>query len=761
MIRVEHVTKKFYTKDGEVVALEDISFDLPNKGFVALCGENGCGKTTILNLIATLMSDYEGKIFIDNLDVANNSDFVRSKLVSYVLQDEYFIDSINVIDTLFLEDADYNKIRSELDLFKISDKALKKPCQLSGGQRQRVSFLRGVLKEGDILLVDEPTSSMDEEMERFVFEKLKELSKTKLIVLVSHNLSMVQEYSDLIITLNNGTVQSVVNNSLSADISYEKNEILFPGDLNFKAIDKVKASKMLEAFGYLVIKRKEKQSDVFNGDYLPRVHNNTNVRKKLKSSQSKIAFKSMMLDSIKILVSLAVVLGILLVLLEAMVDLKSFDAAGFVFNSIKNNDEFLVSTAPNPYLSENKEMTINDVYDLKRQSGSRIDIVSTWETPKEIECEYDDFYMNLIHGISRTYLTEAEMLKGDVPQKGQFAITDYIADSLIRKNNKYSTYEDIISKGILLDDYLLDVCGIVDTDYEYYLNLGEEWDKKDVENFSINQMKIYTIIFCNEEIKLASKIGLRYVLSGDCFADVILDDKLNDSCAINSVLAENLGYDGTRAIEYKTDFGYIEVDSILEDGLENPTIYVGKTEYQTIADTIENTFNYINIEVINKDTISFLMLKDVMIDSYTGNYVYSILHYIKLLDDFFFVLSALVFASLLVLMFFYLKKISNNNIKMYVFQRISGYQHRYFFRLEISMIVIGILFMLLLNFGAYYLLYFLMNFALSKSFDLSICVMMNSFTTFILIAVGAFVISLLLELINYFVRSKKQIVDLL
>ena len=159
MIRVEHVTKKFYTKDGEVVALEDISFDLPNKGFVALCGENGCGKTTILNLIATLMSDYEGKIFIDNLDVANNSDFVRSKLVSYVLQDEYFIDSINVIDTLFLEDADYNKIRSELDLFKISDKALKKPCQLSGGQRQRVSFLRGVLKEGESVIFFEPAGA--------------------------------------------------------------------------------------------------------------------------------------------------------------------------------------------------------------------------------------------------------------------------------------------------------------------------------------------------------------------------------------------------------------------------------------------------------------------------------------------------------------------------------------------------------------------------------------------------------------------------
>lgn len=761
MIRVEHVTKKFYTKDGEVTALEDISFDLPNRGFVALCGENGCGKTTILNLIATLMSDYEGKIFIDNLDVASNSDFVRSNLVSYVLQDEYFIDSINVIDTLFLEDADYNKIRSELDLFKISDKAQKRPCQLSGGQRQRVSFIRGVLKESDILLVDEPTSSMDEEMERFVFEKLKDISKTKLVVLVSHNLSMVQEYSDLILTLNNGTVQSVVNNSLSTDISYEKNEILFPGDLNFKAIDKTKASKMLDAFGHIIIKRKPKQTAVFDGDYLPRVHSNTKVKKMLKSSQCKIAFKSMVFDSIKILISLGVVLGILLVLLEAMIDLKSFDASGFVFNSIKSNDEFLVSTAPNPYLSENKEMTINDVYDLKRQSGSRIDIVSTWEAPKEIECEYDDFYMNLIHGISRSSLTEKEMLKGDIPQKGQFAITDYIADSLIRKNNKYSTYEDIISEGILLDDYLLDVCGIVDTDYEYYLNLGEEWDEKDVENFSVNQMKLYTIIFCAQEINLSPKIGLRYVLSGDCFADIILDDKVNDSCAINTVLAEKLGYDGTRVIEYKTDFGYIQVESVLEDGLQNPTIYLGKAEYQTIADTIENTFNYINIEVINKEIISFLMSKDVMVDSYTGNYVYSILHYIKLLDDFFFVLSALVLASLLVLLFFYFKKISNNNIKMYVFQKISGYQQRYFFCLEISMIVIGILFMLFLNFGAYYLLYLLMNFALSKSFDLSICVMMNSFTTFIPIAVGVFVISLLLELINYFVRSKKQIVDLL
>lgn len=762
MIRIEHVTKKFKTKEGEVCALSDVSFELPNTGFVALCGENGCGKTTLLNLISTLMSDYSGRILIDNLDVSRNDEYVKGNLVSYVLQDDYFVRSLNVADSLFLEDADYDRIQTELCAFKISDKSRNKPHELSGGQRQRVSFIRGTLKESAILLVDEPTSSMDEEMEKFVFEKLKVLSKTKLVVLVSHNLSMIHEYSDLIVKLNNGKIESVIRNSSASDITYKENEIFFPGELNFRAIDKNIASKMIETFGQIIIKRGGSRSDSFDGDYTPYIHKDVKTKKKTNPHQRKIMFRSMIAETVRTLASLAIVLGVLLVFFEAMLDLKTFDSNGFVYNSIKNNGETLVSTSQQTYESEDAKFTISDVLDLEKKYGSRIDLVTRWETPLQLECEDDDFYLSVVCGVSRSFLSNKDILKGVAPTGDKFALTDYLADSLIRKNNSYSSYDDIISKGVFIGEYRLDICGIVDTDYEKYKSLDEdEWSKKDSDNFSIMQMKLYTLIFCDAKTEIPSKLGARYIISGDCLADVIPSGGNDNLCTINTALAERLCYDGTQEMECKTDFGYVNIGAIIDDGLENPTLYMGEDQYNSIINSTNTTFEYMNTEIVDKELISFLSSKSVRVDSYTGTYAYKIVESIELLGKLFVVLSALIFAALSVLLYFMLKKVSKANTRMFVFQKLSGYRKKYFLLLELAVVSIGVLAVLLVNLGAYYLNYFLLNAALSNAFEISICFMMNSMVTFGLVAVGVCALSFLFELLHYHRRDRKEIICLL
>lgn len=762
MIRIERVTKKFKTKNGEVCALSDVSFELPNTGFVALCGENGCGKTTLLNLISTLMSDYSGRILIDNLDVSQNSEYVKGNLVSYVLQDDYFIKTLNVADSLFLEDADYERIQTELGTFKISDKAGNKPHELSGGQRQRVSLIRGTLKESAILLVDEPTSSMDEEMEKFVFEKLKVLSKTKLVVLVSHNLSMIREYSDLIVKLNDGKIESVTRNTSASDIIYKDNEIFFSGELNFKAIDKSIASVMMEKFEQIIIKRGGSHSDSFAGDYTPRIHRNVKTEKKPNSHQRRIMFRSMIAETIRTLASLAIVLGVLLVFFEAMVDLKTFDSNGFVYNSIKNNGETLVSTSQQTYASENDKLTISDILDIEREYGSRIDIVTLWETPRQLECEDDEFYLSAVCGVSRSFLTDKDILKGVAPIGDKFALTDYLADSLIRKNNSYSSYDDIISKGVFIGEYRLDICGIVDTDYEKYKNLNEgEWSKRDTENFGIMQMKLYTLIFCDAKTEVPAKLGARYIISGDCLADVIPSEGIYNLCAINKALAENLDYDGTQEMECKTDFGYVTIGAIIDDGLENPTLYMGEDQYKSIINSTNAVFDYINTEIVDKALISFLASKSVRVDSYTGTYAYKIVESIELLGKLFVVLSALISVALSAFLYFMLKKISKANTRMFVFQKLSGYRKKYFLLLELAVVSIGVFAVLLVNLGAYYLSYFLLNSALSNAFEISICFMMNSMLTFALVATGVCVLSFLFELLHYHRRDRKDTISLL
>lgn len=468
MIRIEHVTKSFKTKDGVVRALSDVDLFLPNTGFVALCGENGCGKTTLLNIISTIMLDYEGKVYIDGLEAEKNRDYIKANLVSYVLQDEYFIDSVNVEDTLFLENGNREENLSELEEFKISDKALKGTNELSGGQRQKVSFIRGILKECSILLVDEPTSSMDEEMEDFVFKKLKELSKTKLVILVSHNMSKVYEYSDIIIRLNNGKIASISENSSVSDISYSENEITFLGDLNFKAIDNDIASKMIDSFGKVIVKREKISKKIFEADYEPKKYNDTKLTKTMNTHQKSIIFKSMLRNSRKSIISLALLLGVFLVLLEAMLDLKSFDEDSFVFNSLMNNGEKFISTRHYDYPGKRDEMTLSEALELQKKYGVRMDIVTVPYYRPEICERMDNFYFGIITGKSESFLSEKDMLAGKVPDAFEFALPDYLADMLILYNDLYSSYDDIIEKGVVVENYNLDICGVVDTDYETY-----------------------------------------------------------------------------------------------------------------------------------------------------------------------------------------------------------------------------------------------------------------------------------------------------
>ncbi len=769
MIRIERLTKCFKTKDGVVRALSDVDLVLPNTGFVALCGENGCGKTTLLNVISTIMLDYEGKVYIDDLEAVENRDYIKAKLVSYVLQDEYFIDSVNVEDTLFLENGDREINKSELEEFKISDKALKGTNELSGGQRQKVSFIRGTLKECSILLVDEPTSSMDEEMEDFVFKKLKELSREKLVILVSHNMSKVYEYSDIIIRLNNGKIASISENSSVSEITYRENEITFLGDLNFKAIDNDIASEMMDSFEKVVVKREKRPKKSFEADYEPREHNETKLLKKMNPQQEKIIFKSMLQNSRKTIISLAVLLGIFLVLLEAMLDLKTFDEDSFIFNSMVNNGEKLVSTYHYDFagkydpFGEPYEMTYSEAVELQKRFGVRMDIVTVPYYHPEIVSALDDFYFGMISGKSESFLSEKDMLAGKIPDAFEFALTDYLADVLIKYDDSYSSYDDIIEKGVFVDNYNLDICGIVDTDYEIYRD-KTSYTHQDIVNLMALENKLYGNVFTSPSKEPVSKIRYAHISSmeSDCFTDIYMKNDLpGEYMAVNKALAEDLKYSGKDVYWGKSDGFELYIDAIIDDGNENPSLYMNEYDFNYLVNRQNKYFSHLNIEIVDREMISYLSERYVRIDSYTGYYIYDIIEVIDILEKFFFVLIAVIGISLLILTRSKLKNVSLKNARAFAFTKLSGFQEKNFFALEMKAVLISLGFVLLVNALSYFIIYQLTNALLSKICECAVPLMMNSFKTFALIALCLAFLFVLLETINYFSRRRKQVIDLL
>ena len=129
MIKIVNVSKDYKVKSGLFRALSGINLELPNTGFVSLYGENGCGKTTLLNLISTLDTDYQGEILYNGKDIRTIASFYRRDIISSVLQENYFVDYLDVSDNIriFSEDYDDATINEELSRYKVEEKRTKIP----------------------------------------------------------------------------------------------------------------------------------------------------------------------------------------------------------------------------------------------------------------------------------------------------------------------------------------------------------------------------------------------------------------------------------------------------------------------------------------------------------------------------------------------------------------------------------------------------------------------------------------------------------
>ena len=246
MIIVKNLTKVYKSKKAKIcVALNNVSFSLPSKGLVFVVGKSGSGKSTMLNLLGGLDSLTSGEInvFGNQLNEYSESELYsfRSNIVGFVFQDFHLLDDLTVADNvrlslkLMAEDDD-ERVEKALESVELLEYKDRYPRELSGGQQQRVAIARALVKNPDVIFADEPTGNLDSNTTEQIIKLIKEISKEKLVVVVSHNLFDAYEYADRIIELSEGRIINdlVINEKYENAVEVKDNKVIIPMLKRFK-----------------------------------------------------------------------------------------------------------------------------------------------------------------------------------------------------------------------------------------------------------------------------------------------------------------------------------------------------------------------------------------------------------------------------------------------------------------------------------------------------------------------------------------------
>ncbi len=258
MLEVKNLTKQYKPKKGDpVVALDKVSLKLEDKGLVFILGKSGSGKSTLLNVMGGLDAYDSGEIIIKgrSSESFTKSDFdsYRNTFIGFIFQEYNILEEFNIEKNIALAlelqgkkptRENIDTILEEVDLLGYGK---RKTTELSGGQKQRVAIARALIKDPEIIFADEPTGALDSATGLQVFETLKKLSKTKLVVVVSHDRDFAESFGDRVIEMIDGRIKediiktttsptqvseglSVINSEL---IKIKPGHVLTESDINY------------------------------------------------------------------------------------------------------------------------------------------------------------------------------------------------------------------------------------------------------------------------------------------------------------------------------------------------------------------------------------------------------------------------------------------------------------------------------------------------------------------------------------------------
>ncbi len=210
MFQLKNVKKSFVAKKSRVDALRGISYTFPERGLVFLVGRSGCGKSTLLNILGGLDAPTEGEVLFCGKSLsalsAKHLNAYRANCVGFVFQESNLFPSLTVKQNILFgaSQTDCTEVLKRLEIEELQDRKIN---ELSGGQLQRVAIARALVKDAAVLLADEPTGSLDEKTGEEIFTILKEISKEKLVIAVTHDRERAERYGDTVLPLKDGRLE--------------------------------------------------------------------------------------------------------------------------------------------------------------------------------------------------------------------------------------------------------------------------------------------------------------------------------------------------------------------------------------------------------------------------------------------------------------------------------------------------------------------------------------------------------------------------
>ena len=251
MLDLRSIKKDYVTASETVHALKGVSISFRKTEFVSILGPSGCGKTTLLNIIGGLDHYTEGDLMIGSRSTKeykdSDWDVYRNHSIGFIFQSYNLIPHQTILGNVELaltisgidKEERVRRAKTALDRVGLAGQYYKKPNQLSGGQCQRVAIARALVNDPEILLADEPTGALDTVTSVQIMELIKEISQERLVVMVTHNPELAEQYSTRIIRLLDGEIIEDTN-----PMSQEEIEIELKEDEERLAVEKAEQEKL-------------------------------------------------------------------------------------------------------------------------------------------------------------------------------------------------------------------------------------------------------------------------------------------------------------------------------------------------------------------------------------------------------------------------------------------------------------------------------------------------------------------------------------
>lgn len=773
MIDIKNLNKIYETDSSKTIALDNITLQLPNNGFIALYGENGCGKTTLLNLLSTIDTKYTGQITYNDLSYKANEEYLRRTILSYVFQEEQFIDFLNVKDNLsiFCENEDIDTIKNQLSLHNIAEKLNENPANLSGGQKQRTSLIRGFLKQSEVLLVDEPTSSLNEEMELFVFDELKAISKTKLVILVSHNFSLIQKYCDIILNMDKGKITKKIDLVSTQEIEYNEDSIILPEDnFNFSLIDNKKAQQILDTNSSLKILKGNCPPKKSNLDYSVK----ENVKALPQKSLNKKTFFNLFTCATKKTLSLSILFSLLISLIAVfftyLLSFINFDKAKFTYESLNKDEDYIPFSLTQ--INDTTPLDSSEYEYLKTELNSNV-IIQTNIEGTVLDFQSNGIYENALFKLAYCQENDVSIIKGSFPKdNNSVLLTDYTADGIIQSNSDYKSFDDLIEKGYTICGNKFNISGIVDTDYEKYISLYDKREfieSRQYYDFELAFENEYAVLYYSyDAFNTANQLTNFPIEYGSFFTDIIKISDYNSNNNTNYTLNSNECYVNQclyEMLELSDKNNYIKMENfhlniagVIDDSATTPKIYSNDDDLTTIKDCQINQIYNMNIKLGSIDAVDFLLERHFNHFSSASSFIRSTIDAINLLQSFFIVLLIIILSILFGIIFYLLNRILKQQDKTIALMKSIGYKKKSIFLFTFALSLISSITTIVLSVILYIASALILNSSLSSIFERTIAIAnINIF----IILITIFSLCILFTLSWFLIMNKKDRKDII